>query len=129
MASPLEKVLLVEDNNDIRAIVKVALQKLGGLEVCACESGVQALDAMTDFAPQLVLLDVMMPDMDGPTVLRRMRERPETAGIAVIFLTAKTTPQEIQALRSLGALDVIPKPFDPISLHQHVKRIWKASKR
>ncbi len=129
MASPLEKVLLVEDNSDIRTIVKVALRKLGGLEVCACESGAQALAAMTDFGPQLVLLDVMMPDMDGPTVLRRMRERPETAGIAVIFLTAKTTTQEIQALRSLGALDVIAKPFDPISLHQNVKRIWEAAKR
>jgi two-component system, OmpR family, response regulator len=129
MASRLEKVLLVEDNSDIRTIVKVALQKLGGLEVCACESGAQALAAITDFAPQLVLLDVMMPDIDGPTVLRRMRERSETAGIAVIFLTAKTTSQEIQALRNLGALDVIAKPFDPVSLHQNVKRIWEASMR
>ena len=129
MAPRLEKVLLVEDNSDIRTIVRMALQKFGGLEVRACESGAQALAAMTDFAPQLVLLDVMMPDMDGPTVLRRMRERSATAGIAVIFLTAKTTAQEIEALRSLGALDVIAKPFDPVGLHQNVKRIWESSLR
>jgi CheY-like chemotaxis protein len=86
MKPVLERVLLVEDNGDIRTIVKMALEKVGKLAVCACESGAEALTVLPEFEPQLILLDVMMPDMDGPTVLKRMRERPETAGIAWCFL-------------------------------------------
>jgi CheY-like chemotaxis protein len=127
MKPALEKVLLVEDNGDIRTIVKMSLEKVGKLTVRACESGAEALTALPKFRPQLVLLDVMMPDMDGPTVLKRMREQPETAGIAVVFLTAKTTAQEIQMLRGLGALDVIAKPFDPMTLPKTLRGIWDDS--
>jgi len=128
MGPELKKVLLVEDNGDIRTIVKMALEKVGGLTVRACESGTEALAALAEFGPQLVLLDVMMPEMDGPTVLKRLRESPDTAGIEVVFLTAKTTAQEIQMLRGLGALGVIPKPFDPLTLHEAVRRIWDGAK-
>ncbi len=124
MKPELRKVLLVEDNADIRTIVKLALEKLGGLTVCACESGAEALRTLPEFQPQLILLDVMMPDMDGPTVFKRLREQPATAAITVVFLTAKTTAQELQMLRGLGALDVIAKPFDPITLHKTAKEIW-----
>jgi two-component system OmpR family response regulator len=72
----------------------------------------------------LILLDVMMPGMDGPTVLKQLRARPDTAEIPVIFLTAKTTAQEIKSMRESGALDVIAKPFDPITLHKTVKSMW-----
>ncbi len=124
MGAALRKVLLVEDNPDIRTIVRLALAKLGGLDVRTCASGAEALDALPEIAPQLILLDVMMPDMDGPTVLKRLRERPDAAEIMVVFLTARTTPLEIETLCALGAVDVIAKPFDPLTLHATVKRIW-----
>jgi len=120
----LQKILLVDDNPDIRAIVKLALEKVGGLTVCACESGSEALEKLPGFDPQLVLLDVMMPDMDGPTVLKRIRELPGMTDLAVVFLTAKASNREIQTLLAHGALDLIVKPFDPITLHEKVKTIW-----
>ena len=124
MKTELRKVLLVEDEPDIRTIVKSALEMLGGLEVRACASGAEALQAVAGFAPQLILLDVMMPEMDGPGVLGRLREMPEAAAIPVIFLTAKTTTAEVQRLRALGALDVLTKPFDPMKLHEQLKTAW-----
>ncbi len=124
MSAELQNVMVVEDNAQIRTIVRVALEKVGKLTVCACESGIEALQALENFLPQLILLDVMMPEMDGPTLLRRLRERPDTAAIPVVFLTAKTTTQEIKAMRELGVVDVIGKPFDPITLHKTVKSIW-----
>jgi CheY-like chemotaxis protein len=127
MPPALRKVLVVEDNHDIRTIVKAALEMVGGLEVRACESGTEALDAIAEFDPQLMLLDVMMPDLDGPGVLDRLRERPETAALPIVFLTAKAAPSEVERLRALGALDVLTKPFDPLTLHEQVKAIWDAA--
>jgi two-component system OmpR family response regulator len=124
----LEKILLVEDDPDIRTIVKAALEMMGGFQVKACASGAEALDAVAGFAPQLALLDVMMPDMDGPGVLAKLRKLPQTAGMPVIFLTAKTAASEIQRLRALGAADVLMKPFDPMTLPQQVRKIWEGSK-
>jgi two-component system OmpR family response regulator len=122
---PLEKILLVEDDPDIRTIVKAALEMMGGFQVKACAAGAEALDAVAGFAPQLALLDVMMPDMDGPGVLAKLRELPQTTGMPVIFLTAKTAASEIQRLRALGAAGVLMKPFDPMALPQQVKDIWE----
>jgi two-component system OmpR family response regulator len=127
MPPALRKVLVVEDNHDIRTIVKAALEMVGGLEVRACESGTEALDAIAEFDPQLMLLDVMMPDLDGPSVLDRLRERPETAALPIVFLTAKAAPSEVERLRALGALDVLTKPFDPLTLHEQVKAIWDSA--
>jgi CheY-like chemotaxis protein len=127
MRPALRKVLVVEDNPDIRTIVRAALEMMGGFEVRACESGAEALEAVAQFGPQLMLLDVMMPDLDGPGVLGRLRERPDTAALPVVFLTAKAAPLEIQRLRALGALDVLTKPFDPMTLHEQVQAIWAAA--
>jgi len=129
MTRELRKILLVEDNHDIRTIVKAALESVGGFEVRACESGAEALEALAGFEPQLILLDVMMPDLDGPGVLARFRERPDTAGIPVVFLTAKATKDEVQRLRALGAADVLTKPFDPMTLHEKVRASWEAASR
>ena len=127
MKIELRKVLLVEDEPDIRAIVKSALEMLGGLEVRACAKGTEAVAAAVEFGPQLVLLDVMMPELDGPGVLGRLRANAETAAIPVIFLTAKTGAAEVQRLLALGALDVLTKPFDPMTLHQKLKAAWAGS--
>ena len=128
MKRPLQKVLLVEDDRDIRTIIKTALEMMGGLQVEACASGTEALDALAGFSPQMVLLDVMMPGIDGPGVLTRLRALPEFSGTPVIFLTAKTATAEIQRLRALGAVDVLTKPFDPMTLHEKVIAIWERAR-
>ena len=120
----LEKIMLVEDDPDIRTVAVMALDMVGGLQVQACDSGAQALEKVAAWAPQLVLLDVMMPGMNGPEVLGALRARADTSAIPVIFLTAKAQESEIQALRDLGALDVIPKPFDPMTLTDAVRALW-----
>lgn len=127
MKPPLQRVLLVEDDPDIRTIVKASLEMIGKLEVRACASGSEALAAVTQFSPQLALLDVMMPDMDGPSVLARLRSSPETAALPVVFLTAKAGTAEAQRLLALGAIEVLSKPFDPLALPQQVKAIWERS--
>jgi len=123
----LQKVLLVDDNPDIRMIARLGLEKFGGLTVCACASGAEALGMVEQFAPQLVMLDVMMPDMDGPAVLKRLRESPGGKNIPVVFLTASTMAAEVDDLRALGAIGVLSKPFDPLTLHQKIKAIWSES--
>ena len=120
----LKRILYVEDEPDIRAVTQVALETVGGFELKICSSGEEALDTVISFSPELLLLDVMMPDMDGPTTLTAMRELPELGNIPVIFMTAKVQADEIAELKSLGALDVIAKPFDPMALADQIKSIW-----
>lgn len=120
----LERILYVEDEPDIQSVAKLALEVLGGYEVLLCGSGTEALNQVCGFSPSLILLDVMMPDMDGPTTLQRLREDPNTANIPVIFLTAKTQASEVKRYQALGALDVIAKPFDPMTLAVQVQKIW-----
>ena len=125
MKQALERVMLVEDDPDIRTIASMALEVVGGLQVRACESGAVALAALESFKPQMVLLDVMMPGMNGPEVLQALRQREEMAGVPVVFLTAKVQAAEIDSLLALGALDVLPKPFDPMTLADAVKGLWE----
>lgn len=125
MNAALQRVMLVEDDHDIRAVAAMALEMVGGLQVRACESGAEALEVIAGFSPQLVLLDVMMPGMSGPEVLRALRERADTAAIPIVFLTAKVQQTEIEQLRALGALDVIAKPFDAMTLSATVNALWE----
>lgn len=124
MKTALQRVLLVEDDPDIRTIVKASLEMVGGLQVRACGSGTEALAAIETFSPQLALLDVMMPDMDGPGVLAQLRTHPRTAQLPAVFLTAKTGTAEMERLRALGAIEVLTKPFDPMTLPRRIKEIW-----
>lgn len=121
----LQRILYVEDETDIQAVAKLALETVGGFTVMTCSSGEQALRLASDFAPDMVLLDVMMPGMDGPTTLRRLRELPALAEVPVAFMTAKVQAAEIAQYKSLGAIDVIPKPFDPINLADQVRDLWE----
>ena len=120
----LERILYAEDEPDIQAVAKLALEMVGGFKVLICGNGVETLRQVGDFAPQLILLDVMMPEMDGPSTLQKLRADPATAGIPVIFLTAKVQPPEVTQYQQLGALDVIAKPFDPMTLAARVQQIW-----
>lgn len=122
----LKRILYVEDEPDIQAVAKIALEAVGGFELKVCSSGEEAMQDPVSFAPDLLLLDVMMPGMDGPTTLAELRKLPELAHVPVIFMTAKVQPQEIEHFKSLGAIDVVAKPFDPMSLAQMIRDAWEA---
>lgn len=125
MNAVLQRVLYVEDDTDIRTIASMALEVVGGLTLQACPSGAEALAAAGAFAPQLFLLDVMMPGMDGPTTLARLRDLPAMREVPVIFMTAKVQASEVEQYKALGALGVISKPFDPMTLAGQVQALWR----
>lgn len=119
----MTRILLVEDDESIRQIAVMSLQLMGGHEVIAFGSGADALAGAEAFAPQLLLLDVSMPGMDGPQTLEALRRLPSLAAVPAIFLTARTQPKEVERLRELGALDVIGKPFDPLQLCEQIRAL------
>jgi CheY-like chemotaxis protein len=122
------RIMLVEDDPDIQMIARMALECVGGFTVALSDSGDQALETAPLFGPDLILMDVMMPGMDGPTVLQVLRGRKETAGTPVIFMTAKVQNREVAQYREMGALGVIPKPFDPMGLPGVIRKIWEESR-
>jgi CheY-like chemotaxis protein len=124
----LERILLVEDEEDIRTIASMALETVGGFTVASCDSGQKALDRAPGFGPDLILLDVMMPGMDGPTTLANLRLLPGLETAPVVFMTAKVMPAEVEHYLELGALGVVPKPFDPMKLPGQITDIWNASR-
>lgn len=121
----LNKILLVEDENDIRTVAQLALESVGGFELMLCESGTVALEVVTEFAPDLFLLDVMMPGLDGPTTLQELRKISGFEHTPAIFMTAKVQPHEIKELKELGAIEVISKPFDPMALAGQIQTCWQ----
>ncbi len=124
MTKELKKILYVEDEPDIQAVAKIALEAVGGFELKVCNGGEEAIASAEEFAPDLLLLDVMMPGMDGPTTLSELRRLPGLKDKPAIFMTAKVQPQEIEQFKSYGALEVIAKPFDPMTLAQSVRDVW-----
>jgi diguanylate cyclase (GGDEF)-like protein len=125
-AKPLKTLLYVDDDPDIREIVQMSLSLDGQLEVLTSDGGERALLKMRVERPDLVVLDVMMPGMDGPTLLRRMRQDPGLAHVPVIFMTAKASTEEAERFRELSAIGVIAKPFDPMTLGAQVRALWEA---
>jgi CheY-like chemotaxis protein len=123
--SELKRVMCVEDDPDIRMILEFSLGSLGGYEVLACAGGGAALAQAGAFRPDLVLLDVMMPDLSGPETLAALRELPEMRGVPVVFITAKAMPEEVEKLLEYGATGVIVKPFDPVALPQQIRMYWE----
>ena len=121
----MKRILFVEDEQDIQEVAQLALEAIGGYTVEVCSSGAEALDRVVEFAPDLILLDVMMPNMDGPTTLKALRKMPETANTPIIFMTAKSQAREIQRFKKLSTLDVITKPFDPMDLSDQIAGIFK----
>lgn len=124
MPEKLTRILYVEDELDIQMVARIALESLGGFTLQICSSGDEALLSAPLFLPQLVLLDVMMPGMDGPTTLRKLREMPQCADTPMLFMTAKVQPGEVAAYKAIGALDVIAKPFDPMTLAAQIQAVW-----
>lgn len=97
---------------------------MGNFELLVCSSGEEALTKAVEFSPDLVLFDVMMPAIDGPTTLKALWQFPEMKNKPAIFMTAKVQPDEVSGIKALGALDVIAKPFDPMTLSEQIKTIW-----
>jgi CheY-like chemotaxis protein len=124
MTTPkLSKILLVDDQRDIRSIVGLALGKIGKFEVQVCASGDEALAAAPVFNPDLLMVDMSMPVMDGVATLKGLRERGIDA--PAIFFTARLKPGDAERYRDLGVLGVIPKPFDPLKLAAQVREMWR----
>lgn len=120
------KVLLIDDEDDIRTIARLSLGRIGGLDVVTVPTGAQGVATAAAERPDVILLDVMMPSMDGPTTLAALKESADTAGIPVVFLTAKAMSSEIERLKSLGARGVVVKPFDPLTLADQVRALLEA---
>lgn len=122
-----QRVMLVEDESDIRSIAKAALERFGGLTVQPCGSCEEALAHAEAFKPDVLLLDVMMPGVDGPETLARLRQIPSLARTPVVFLTAKVQPKEVERLLALGAIGVIAKPFEVVNLHKRLAELLAAA--
>lgn len=125
MPGELKRILYVEDDADIRTIVVMVLEAVGGFSVVTCSSGGEAVQAAPGANADLILLDVTMPGMDGPATLSALRDIPATARTPVVFMTASVQPSEVRYFRSLGAVDVIAKPFDPMTLSAQLREIWQ----
>ena len=115
------KVLIVDDEEDIRTVARLGLAAGGGMAVIETGSGEDAVELARAERPDVILLDVMMPGMDGPTTLAALRADADTAAIPVVFLTAKVLASEVDRLRALGAAAVLPKPFDPLELADQLR--------
>ena len=125
MNRPLKKILYIEDERDIQEISKIALGDIGGYELEVCSSGEEAIDKGPAFLPDLIILDVMMPGMDGIATFNALQKIPSTKLVPVVFMTAKIQQSEIQIYLNMGAIGIIHKPFDPMTLADKVKEIWE----
>jgi len=125
-AQPLNRICYVEDDEDIQRIVRMSLERVGKMTVEVVSDPMVAIERMIAFKPDLVMLDWMMPGMDGPTLFRKMQETPETRNLPVVFITAKASQREQNELRTLGAAGTILKPFSPKDLPGQLRAIWQA---
>ena len=122
---PLNRICYVEDDEDIQRIVRMSLERVGKMTVEVVGDPTMAIDAMTAFKPDLVMLDWMMPKMDGPALFRAMQARPDTRALPVVFITAKASQRDLDELTKMGAAGTISKPFSPKDLPEQLREIWK----
>lgn len=125
MTKPLTRITYVEDEPDIRIVAQIALAELGGFTVDACGSGAEALERAPVFDPDMIVLDVMMPNMDGIQTFRALQADPRLAAAPVVFMTAKVQSHEIENYKTIGVSGVIPKPFDPLTLSDQLRAMWQ----
>jgi two-component system, OmpR family, response regulator len=123
------KILYVEDDVDIQKIVTMTLEDIGGYKLKTCSSGTEALQAAEEFNPDLFLLDVMIPEMDGPSILKEIRKNPKFDNVPAIFISAEVLGHELIKYSDLGALGVIRKPFDPITLSKTISVLYQSSQK
>lgn len=128
MSETLHTILYVEDDANIAETAVMALEDLGGFNVTHCSSGREALQQIEGVAPQLILMDVMMPGMDGPETLTQLRRLPGIRDIPVVFMTAKAQKHEQDAYLALGAVGVVVKPYDPLTLSSDIVEMWQRAR-
>lgn len=121
----LKKILYAEDEPDVQTVVELTIQSLSTYEIKICNNGKVLLDEVEGYNPDLILLDVMMPEMDGPTTFKNLQANEKTKNIPVIFMTAKAQAHEVQTFEQTGAIGVIVKPFDPMQLCSELETLWK----
>lgn len=124
MNNELKHIMLVEDEPDIREIAAMTLSELGGFKLTICDSGQKALEQLQHEKPQLIMLDVMMPGMDGPTTYEKIKTMKNGEKVPVIFMTARVQAHEVEGYLEQGAIGVISKPFNPTTLAQEVYQLW-----
>jgi two-component system, OmpR family, response regulator len=122
----LTYILCVDDEQDILDVAKMCLEVVGGYKVTCCSNSVEAFDFIEKVQPDLILLDVMMPQLDGPTFLKNYRAKTSGSPIPIIFITARVRPGEVDDYLKLGANGVLAKPFDPMTLASQVSEIWES---
>ncbi|ERP92519.1 hypothetical protein Q669_31960 [Labrenzia sp. C1B10] len=120
----LRSIFIVEDDPDIQIISRMCLEEIGEYDVSIFECGTSLFRELETRLPQLILLDVMLPVMDGPTILKKLRDEPKTRDLPVIFMTAKVRMNDFKVYDSLGVLGTIGKPFDPVTMVQTVEQLW-----
>lgn len=123
----LKKILYAEDEPDVQTVVELTIQSMSNYEIKLCDNGKTLLECVEGYSPDLILLDVMMPEMDGPTTFRNLQLNEKTKDIPVIFMTAKAQVHEIEIFKETGVLGIITKPFDPINLCNDIQKIWNES--
>ncbi len=114
------KILIIDDEDDIREVAALSLESVAGWDVIKASSGAQGLLRAAEFQPDAILLDVMMPGMDGPTTFRELRKNPATVQIPVLLLTAKVQGTDQRRFADLGVQAVLFKPFDPMTLSSQI---------
>lgn len=124
----LRRILHVDDEEDIRTIIEMALNLIGQFDLLQCASGKQATEKAEAFRPDLLVLDYMMPEMDGKETLRELRKLPGLSDVPVVFMTARVNEEFSNSLRSDGALGVIAKPFDPMGLADQLRTLWQTNR-
>jgi CheY-like chemotaxis protein len=124
----IKTVLLVDDEPDIRTIGAMSLRRVGKWEVRVASSGAEAIALAAEAVPDLVLLDVMMPELDGPATLEALRKNPALASVPVIFMTAKVQAKEVERWLAIGAIGVIRKPFDPMTLPTEIRNLVESKR-
>ncbi len=122
----IDKILIVDDDGYIRKIAEISLRKVGKWDVHIACSGTEAIALAQDCCPDVIVMDVTMPELDGPATFARLRECDQTASIPVIFLTGRVLNQEIEEYRKLGVAGVINKPFDPLKLPEEIRKLLNA---
>ena len=125
----LTRILYADDEQDMQTIVEIIVQSTGDCDIKICDNGKQLLDCVEYYEPDLILLDVMMPEMDGLTTFMNLQADENTKNIPVIFMSAKAQIHEVNIFQNRGVIGVITKPFDPLQFFPDLKKIWEKSNK
>ena len=128
MSTSLQRVFCIDDEDDILQVLRLSLETVGALSVECCSDPVAALDRVEAAQPDVIMLDVMMPQMDGPETFAALRRKTGLDGVPIVFMTARAQPADIESYLGLGAAGVITKPFDPMTVSAQIEEIWRGAR-